>query len=285
MTEATTNTEGAAAVTEEPGYWVTIPGGPFTMGVDAKRSDGRPSVSAPAHTVHVETFRIARRPVSVSDFARFVEATSYVTAGERLGRSWVWVGGPDDLRPGEDKLWLEIEGASWRAPRGPDSDVADKGDHPVTHVSYEDCVAYCRWAGTRLPTEAEWEKAARGTDGRRYAWGEDPPTPSNANYAMIVGDTTPIGSYPDAAGPYGVEDISGNVWEWTATAWHLYPYEEGKARTIVTRLGASELLVVRGGSFFNDCSPRGLEVWVRLYSLPQYSGYDVGFRVCAVDAP
>lgn len=295
MTEAHTNvdesvagrraaSEGAAAVRVERGDWVTVPGGAFTMGVDAVRRDGRPSSSSPAHTVYAQTFRIARKPVSVGEFARFVEATSHLTTAERVGRSWVWIGGENDIEPGNDEPWVEMEGASWRSPRGPGSDVARKGDHPATHVTYEDCLAYCRWSDTRLPTEAEWEKAARGTDARRYAWGDDPPTPSRCNYGMNVGDTTPIGRYPDAAGPYGLEDISGNVWEWTATAWHRYPYEEGKARAIITRLGRFELCTIRGASFFNDCSPRGLEVTTRLYSLPQYSGYDVGFRVCALDS-
>jgi formylglycine-generating enzyme len=280
MAEATTNAEPVTAVAVEHD-WVTIPAGPFTMGVDAARRDGRPTVSSPAHTVHVDSFRIARGPVSVSEFARFVDATQYATTAERRGRSWVWVGGEDDIWPGNDELWLELEGASWRHPRGPGSDLAGKESHPVTHMSHEDCLAYCDWSGTRLPTEAEWEKAARGTDGRRYTWGDDEPTPSIGNHSMIVGDTTPIGAYPEGAGPFGLHDVAGNVWEWTATVWHRYPYDESKRRAIVTREGRSELFVVRGGSFFNDCEPRGLVVTTRLYSLPEYSGYDVGFRVCA----
>lgn len=265
--------------------WITIPGGPFTMGADGVRPDGRPRSSAPAHTVHVETFRIARRPVLVRDFARFVDATSYRTTAERVGKSYVWIGGrtPEELFPGNDELWIETAGAMWRTPRGPGSDVAGKQDHPVTHVSLEDCFAYCEWSGTRMPTEAEWEKAARGTDERKFAWGAEPPTPQRCNFGMNVGDTTPVGQYPDAGGPNGLEDVSGNVWEWTATKWHRYPYSEEKSRAIITRGGRVELISMRGGSFFNDCSPMGLSITSRLYSLPGYTGYDVGFRVCAID--
>lgn len=283
MPESRSQAPGSRVAPVEPD-WVTIPGGPFTMGADEQRRDGRPKSWAPAHTVHVETFRIARRPVAVADFARFVDATGYTTTAERAGQSWVWIGKePEDMWPGNDELWIEMEGAHWRAPHGPGSGVDGKDDHPVTHVSYADCLAYCRWSGTRLPTEAEWEKAGRGTDGRRYAWGDDKPTPEKCNFGMHVGDTTPIGQYPEAAGPHGLDDIVGNVWEWTATAWHRYPYSEEKARAIITREGRFELIAMRGGSFFNDCGPLGLEVTCRLYSLPQYTGYDVGFRVAAAE--
>lgn len=273
----------SASVDRSP--WVTVEGGPFTMGADAVRRDGRPRSYAPAHTVHVDTFRIARRPVSVAEFAAFVEATSYKTVAERVGRSWVWIGSkPEDFFPGNDELWVEMEGATWRTPRGPGSGIDGKEDHPVTHVAYEDCLAYCRWSGTRMCTEAEWEKAARGTDARKYPWGNDPPTPEKCNYRMHVGDTTPIGQYPLASGPYGLDDIVGNVWEWTSTRWHRYPYSESKSRVIVTRSGRQELITMRGGSFFNDCGSIGLEAMSRIYSLTQYTGFDVGFRVCAVDS-
>ena len=263
--------------------WVTIPAGPFTMGCDEIRPDGRPVAAYPAHTVDVPAFRIARTPVSVAEFARFAEETSYVTTAERKGGSWVWLGGEDTTTPDQDHLWAEVEGASWRTPRGPGTDVADKADHPVTHVSRPDCLAYCAWSGTRLPTEAEWEKAARGTDGRQYVWGDAPPTPDVCNHSMFVGDTTPIGRYPAAAGPFGLADVIGNVWEWAATKWHLFPYDETKpARTVRLRSGPVELGVVRGGSFYNNCSPSGTAAWVRVYSHPEYTSYDIGFRVCAV---
>lgn len=263
--------------------WVTVQGGSFIMGADEMRADGKPLAAYPAHVVEVDTFHIARRPVSVCDFGRFIAETGYVTIAERAGKSYVWLGGEDITTPDQDHLWFNLEGASWRAPRGLGSDVAGKGEHPVTHVALPDCLAYCEWSGTRLPREAEWEKAARGIDGRRYAWGDSPPESSRCNHSMFVGDTTPIGRYPDAAGPYGVDDIAGNVWEWMGTKWHRFPYDESKRpRQVVTKDGSFDLGTVRGGSFFNNCDPRGIAAWVRVYSHPLYTSYDIGFRVCAV---
>ncbi|MEU5849323.1 formylglycine-generating enzyme family protein [Saccharopolyspora shandongensis] len=279
MTELTS--EQATAATLETHEWVTIPAGPFLMGSDERRADGKPLAASPAHTVEVDAFRIARKPVSVADFARFVAETSYVTTAERSGSSWVWLGGEDITTPDQDHLWFDLKGASWRHPHGPESDIADKDDHPVTHVSHHDCLAYCEWSGTRLPNEAEWEKAARGTDGRLYPWGDEPPTTSSCNHTMHVGDTSPIGKFPDAAGPHGVEDIAGNVWEWMSNGWHRYPFDENKNQRITTKLGEFDLKVVRGGSFYNNCDPRGVLSWVRVYSHPDYSSYDIGFRVCA----
>ncbi|MGI5499249.1 formylglycine-generating enzyme family protein [Lentzea sp. CA-135723] len=261
--------------------WVGIAGGPFTMGVDRVRPDGTQDTASPAHEVDVPEFRIARSPVTIADFTRFVQATGYRTTAEEIGKSWVWVGGENTTTPGQDHLWLEIEGAAWNTPRGPGSGVGAKGDHPVTHVSRVDCLAYCEWAGTRLPTEAEWEKTARGVDGRMHVWGDEAPTPDICNHSMFVGDTTPVGKYPSASGPYGVDDIAGNVWEWVSTGWHQYPFDPNKVQALNTKKGKVGLGVLRGGSFFNDCNPSTLRVTLRLYSLPLYTCYDVGFRVCA----
>jgi sulfatase modifying factor 1 len=283
MIEATT-TEPEATSAPPATTWVTIPGGPFVMGFDPD-PDGGPSVASPAHEVYVDTFRMARRPVSVDDFARFVAATAYVSTAESAGRSWVWIGDPTVRIPGQDHLWVEVEGASWRHPRGPGSDVADKGDHPVTHVNYWDCLAYCRWAGTRLPSEAEWEKAARGPDGRRYVWGDDPPSTRDVcNHSMYVGDTTPIGLYPDAAGPFGLDDIVGNVWEWVSTSFHRYPYLQNPPRVIKTVTGFAELGVMRGASFFNDFCPDGITPTGRSYIHRDYTCYDLGFRVAGCES-
>lgn len=280
MTEM--RTEVASAVAFADDYWVTVPGAQFVMGSDEVREDGKPTASGPAHQVEVETFRIARHLVTVKDFARFVDETGYVTTAEKAGKSWVWIGGEDTTTPDQDHLWKEIDGADWRAPRGPRSTVDGKDDHPVTHVSYVDCMAYCEWSGTRLPNEAEWELAARGTDGRTYAWGEEEPTATLCNNTMHVGDTTPVGAYPGAAGPYGVEDIAGNVWEVMSNGYHRYPFDESKPpRVITTKVGSIRLGVIRGGSFYNNCHPHGCKAWVRIYNLPEYSCYDMGFRVCA----
>ena len=280
MTEMTADV--MAPVTFPAQYWVTVPGGPFTMGSDERREDGKFTASGPAHSIEVPEFRIARHPVTVRDWARFVEATGYRTTAEKKGKSWVWIGDPSVIVPDQDHLWKEIDGASWRTPRGADSSVSGKDDHPVTHVSYVDVLAYCEWSGTRLPNEAEWEKSARGTDAREYTWGDEEPTAEHCNHTMNVGDTTPVDAYPKAAGPYGVEDLAGNVWEIMANGYHRYPFDEAKpAKVIKTREGRIELGVIRGGSFYNNCDPRGCKVWVRIYNLPDYSCHDMGFRVCA----
>src|ERR1700680_3459009 len=130
-------TSAHTAMTEGPresdsSLWATIPGGPFTMGANRSGPDGEPSPESPAHTVHVDTFRMAVAPLSVGEFACFVEATGYVTTAERAGKSWVWQGDPSVCEPGQDHLWFEIPGASWAHPQGPNSDVLTKSDHPVT---------------------------------------------------------------------------------------------------------------------------------------------------------
>ncbi|MFJ8888609.1 formylglycine-generating enzyme family protein [Streptomyces sp. NPDC102402] len=280
MTQLTAEPTLAEALPAD--YWVTIPAGPFTMGSDELREDGKPRAAAPEHHVEVAEFRMAKYPVTVAEFRRFVEATGHVTDAEKKGRSWVWIGDPSVVVPDQDYLWKNIDGASWRTPHGPESTLEGKDDHPVTHVSSLDVAAYCAWSGTRLPTEAEWEKATRGTDGRRYAWGDEEPTAEHCNHTMNVADTTPVDAYPQSAGPYGVVDLTGNVWEITASAFHHYPYDASKpGRVIKTKEGEVELGVIRGGSFYNNCDPRGCLAWVRIYNLPDYSCYDMGFRVCA----
>lgn len=250
------------------------------MGANTTEPDGRSRPESPAHSVYVNAFEISVTPVSVGEFTRFVEATGYLTVAEQVGSSWVWRGDPRVRERGQDHLWFQIEGASWAHPLGKDSDVSSKADHPVTHVSRDDCLAYCEWAGCRLPTEAEWEKSARGTDERMYTWGNDPPDSSMCNYNMNVGDTTAIGSYPKSVSPFGLQDAAGNVWEWMSTPWHAYPFGQNEPRTITTRNGTVELGVIRGGSFFNDFDDAGPLVYERVYGLPDYTSYDVGFRVC-----
>ena len=136
-----------------------------------------------------------------------------------------------------------------------------KANHPVTNVSWHDAVAFCRWVGVRLPTEAEWEKAARGADGRIWPWGNQQPTDKLCNFDNTVKDTTPVGRYLDGAGPFGVLDMAGNVWEWTSSLSKSYKYDaqDGREDPDGERLSA----VSRGGSFGGDarrvvrCACRG----------------------------
>lgn len=216
---------------------VLIGGGSFVMG-----SDGHYPEEAPAHPVAVDAFRIDRDPVTNARFAGFVEETGYITVAERpldpadfpgapaenlAAGSMVFTGtpGPVDLRH-LSQWWAWVPGACWRRPHGPRSTLEGREDHPVVHVAAEDAEAYAAWAGKALPTEAEWELAARGgLEAARYVWGDDP-EPEGARLANYwhgefpwradpgYGSTTPVGAFP--VNGFGLHDMAGNVWEWTA---------------------------------------------------------------------
>ena len=215
---------------------VFVPAGEFVMGTEELGDDERP-----VHRVYLDDFWIDRYEVTNERFARFVAETGYQTDAERRGRGWVWMGsdGSTELTPG----WEEVEGADWRHPGGPDSSIEDKMGHPVVLISWNDADVYCRWVGKRLPSEAQWEKAARGADGRHYAWGDEfdsakantkewkpaLPVPSVAEGSEAEGEiegmengewrggATPVGSFsPQGDSPYGASDMTGNVWEWVA---------------------------------------------------------------------
>jgi formylglycine-generating enzyme required for sulfatase activity len=194
--------------------------------------------------VTVGPFSIDRTEVTNAQFAAFVKATGYVTLAERRPDPALYPGVPaDQLKPsslvfvgaaglgsGDPSLWWRVvDGASWKHPEGPGSDLAGRERHPVVQVAFEDAMAYARWRGRDLPTEAEWEFAARaGLDGKRYEWGDDRPDPKapRANTwqgvfpAVDTADdgykarTAPVGCYPPSA--YGLSDMTGNVWEWTS---------------------------------------------------------------------
>jgi formylglycine-generating enzyme required for sulfatase activity len=147
---------------------VYVPAGFFVMGSESSAAE---SNERPARDVYLDAFWIYQYPVTNLQFAAFVEQTSYVTTAEAVGKSWVFEFGS-----------RQVAGANWRAPEGGSSDISSRGDHPVVHISYDDAVAYCDWAGGRLPSEAEWEKAARGENGWTYPWGDSPVTGENANF-------------------------------------------------------------------------------------------------------
>jgi formylglycine-generating enzyme required for sulfatase activity len=219
-----------------------IPGGTFTMG-----SDHHYPEEAPAHDVSVDGFWIDRHTITNEEFARFVEATGYVTYAERPADPAKYPGAkpelltpssivfrkpvnPVDLR-NHYNWWFYVRGANWRHPLGPSSSLESKATHPVVHISYEDAEAYARWIGKELPTEAEWELAARGgLNGAEFAWGDEftPKGVHLANtwqgefpYQNLGTDgfegTAPVGSFPPNG--YGLFDMAGNVWEWT-TDWY-----------------------------------------------------------------
>jgi formylglycine-generating enzyme required for sulfatase activity len=215
-----------------------IPGGSFLMGSEEFYPEERPVREA-----SVDGFWMDVHPVTVAEFRRFVKATGHVTVAERTPEraeypdadprllvpgSLVFrpTRGPVDLRDFRN-WWAYAPGACWRAPEGPGSDVYTRARHPVVHVAYEDALAFAAWAGKELPSEAEWERAARGgLEGRRFAWGDEF-DPMLANtwqgefpWQNLLTDgfagTSPVGSFP--ANGYGLHDVTGNVWEWT-TDW------------------------------------------------------------------
>jgi formylglycine-generating enzyme len=216
-----------------------IPGGEFAMG----SADFYPE-ERPVHAVAVDGFWIDTRPVTVAEFRRFVKQTSHVTVAEQTLDAAAYPGAqPDLLVPGSlvfrktpgpvdlrdyTNWWAYVPGASWRQPEGPGSDVSRRDMHPVTHVAYADARAYADWSGKDLPTEAEWEYAARGgLDGAVYVWGDvdAPAGRPMANtwqgefpWRNLMHDgyegTSPVAAFP--ANGYGLYDMAGNVWEWTA---------------------------------------------------------------------
>ncbi|MEU6858368.1 formylglycine-generating enzyme family protein [Glycomyces sp. NPDC046736] len=220
---------------------ILVPGGEFTMGSDRHYPE-----EAPAHRVAVSPFHIDAYPVTNRDFAAFCEATGHVTAAELAPDPADYPGAdpallvpasavftpPSHPVPLDDayRWWTHVPGANWRRPLGPESDVDDLGDHPVVHIAYADAEAYAAWAGKRLPTEAEWEHAARAGADTEYAWGPEL-TPGGEHRANVwQGDfphhndqadgwyrTSPVGSY--APNAFGLYDMIGNVWEWTADWW------------------------------------------------------------------
>ncbi len=217
---------------------VWIAGGEFAMGSDRHYPD-----EGPVRRIAVDGFWVDTHAVTNSVFADFVASTGYLTVAEQPPDPQLYPGAPaENLVPGSmvftmtdgpvnlrdySNWWAWTPGAQWRHPTGPDGDLDGLGDHPVVHVSYVDAVAYCKWAGRQLPTEAEWEYAARGgLDGAEFVWGDhdSQETEPLANtwqgafpYENTKVDgwtrTAPVGSYPP--NEYGLFDMTGNVWEWT----------------------------------------------------------------------
>ncbi len=224
---------------------ILVAPGPFQMG------QGR-------REVHLDAFYIDRTPVTNEQFKVFLDATGYTPEDDAEGRFL--------------QTWRK-----GRFPRGQDK-------HPVTFVSWFDARAYAAWAGRRLPTEAEWEKAARGTDGRKYPWGRTEPSVAHASFARPHDGTSPVGSFPEGASPYGALDMAGNVWEWCDDVDDAAFYENGPPFNpkSTARLGDKRArYVMRGGSFMYDA--RALRTFARIGYDPHYRVAEVGFR-CAKSA-
>ena len=222
----------------------------------------------PRRRVTLDAFYLDRFEVTNAQFAGFVRATGHRTLAEVRREARVWRVEGGRAKP------ARVANAHWRLPSGPGSTA--EPTHPVVQVSWDDAAAYCAWAGKRLPTEAEWEKAARGPDGRRYPWG-DAWDATRANGGTTVRKTTPVGNYSQGAGPYGVQDVAGNVWEWVADWYAEDYYKRGPTRNPPgPETGDSR--VTRGGSWLDH--PTTLRTTHRHPVSPAYSGNLIGFR-CA----
>lgn len=248
--------------------WVTVPAGEFWLGSERSQDPQAFANEHPQHRLTLPAYQVARTPVTVAQFAAFIQATGYQTTAEIHGQALVGSGKPAQA----------IAGADWAHPHGPQSSVAAKADHPVTCVSWLDAVAFCQWAGVRLPSEAEWEKAARGCDGQLFPWGNEQPQANHCNFAAPTGDTTAVGRYPANVSPYGVQEMGGNVWEWTNSQYARYPYSQADGREDPTPAGN---WVLRGGAFGEPA--RNLRSACRKHAPAAYASNSIGFRVVALD--
>jgi formylglycine-generating enzyme len=305
-----------------------VPGGEFSMGSEDPQA--RPD-ERPVHRVRVDGFWIEQTPVTNAQFRKFVEATGYVTTAERKP-DWEEIKKqvpPGTPRPPDEKLvaaslvfrqsdgpvdlhdfsqwWSWVPGADWRHPHGPGSGIDGLNDHPVVQVSWDDAAAYAKWAGRRLPTEAEFEFAARGgLDGRKYPWGDEPISESHPQCNFWQGQfpnkntnqdgyarTSPVRTFP--ANGYGLYDMAGNVWEWCADWYRPDTYAADQAKGVVTNpAGPTSSLdpeepytpkrVVRGGSFLcNDSYCASYRAAARMKTSPDSGSDHTGFR-CVMSA-
>ena len=232
---------------------VRVPAGEFSMGSDRKRAQYAQDDEFPQHQLNLPEFHIGRYPVTNEQYQAFIQATGY-----RQPRDW----------------------KARRMPLG-------KENHPVVAVKWIDAVAFCTWLSEetgqtfRLPTEAEWEKAARGTDGRIWPWGDEPPDGSRCNFGNQVRGTTPVGRYsPQGDSPYGCADMAGNVDEWCQSLHRPYPYQAGDGRE---DLKADGWRVLRGGSF--DVALKDVRCASRNSIIPDIRDYYYGFRVAMGTLP
>jgi formylglycine-generating enzyme required for sulfatase activity len=291
--------------------WVEVPAGLFRMGIDQediaviKQKYGEPSWGfdneTPAKELFIDEFRISRYPITNAQYGSFVQKAGYETP-----RFWPEAKSHGYWRSGEVlRRWYDSDRGAvlevWAA--GP----ADHGEpfmlpnHPVVGVNWWEALAFTRWLTeqlqavgkiepgwqVRLPSEAEWEKAARSDDGRDFPWvGSILPTPGNYG-STGINVTSAVGCFPIGASPYGVEEMSGNVWEWTRSLYGDYPYPYGGVELHnreYLAAGVGDVRVLRGGSFA-DSSEYSLRTTARNWDFPHYWHGNLGFRVCSSPLP
>ena len=276
---------------------VRLAGGAFVMGTDdgvGYAADGE----GPVRRVTLSPFFIGVAAVTNADFAEFVAATGHRTDAERFGWSFVFeafvtplLAGSVERYPGAE-WWCKVPGAEWLHPAGANSSIADLADHPVVHVSWRDAAAFADWRGTRLPTEAEWEYAARGgLPQQRYPWGDDFPRGAHAKANVFEGPfptpdprahgpaaTAPAISYPPNG--YGLHNMVGNVWEWTADWWTADRGELPDRDPAGPERGEGKVL--KGGSYLcHDSYCNRYRVAARTSNPPDTSTGHIGFRLAA----
>ena len=272
--------------------FVQVPGGEFNMGSDEisiqKILSAHPEYKtewfkweAPKHRVHLDSYWMGCSPVTNAIFDVFTRQAGYQTEAEKVGKAFVY-----------KEVWKEISGASWQHPVGPGSDLKGKENHPVVQVSWNDAAVFCAWLETeikkqdngmqlRLPSEAQWEKAVRSTDGRIYPWGEKSPNPNLCNYGQNVNDTTPVGKYsPQGDSPCGCVDMAGNVWE-LVNDWFDKGYYAKSPDRNPQGPPSGQHRVLRGGSWYS--SGVSLRSAYRGSILPACAYDDIGFR-CVISA-
>ncbi|MCH7929971.1 MAG: SUMF1/EgtB/PvdO family nonheme iron enzyme [Proteobacteria bacterium] len=286
MAVALSISAGAAAQAPLEPPMVEIAGGAYPIG----SADGRGSAK-PRHTVVLEAFLIDAHEVTNRQFAAFLD-TLEVRARRDVAAGTLW---PDDVEGADaDRLWggaggndrtfIEMDDIDARIGVVDGRFVPEPGfaDHPAPESTWRGAVAFCAWRGARLPTEAEWEAAARGKEGRTYPWGEAAPTPEHAVFARGRGETDPVASHPKGATPQGVFDLAGNEAEWTSSLFKPYPYDASDGRENPNVPGER---VTRGGDHVFDVAPHRLTGYFRdgFSRNPRRGHRHIGFR-CAKDA-
>ena len=260
-TAAPSHTLEKSRVNEADGsVLLLVPPGDFWQGSTEGEID-----ELPPHRAKLSACYVGKTEVTFEQFSRFVGATGYVTEAEERGFGFVWVRGQQASDEGE---WQRADGADWKNPQG--NRVVPGPKEPVRQVSVKDCKAYCEWAGLRLPTEAEWEKAARGTAGRQYPWGNS----WDASKAAVSGIAPrSVGSFAAGSSPYGMLDMAGNVREWTASKY------QGYSDVVLDAPVSENRYSLRGGSFAEENPKMAVRASYRYNSMANVFNNLTGFRV------